>query len=97
MGRGLSVLESLWCAIEDSPKLMLGRTALKTTIEPAGDDLDSDWFGAAWGRANARWHLWQFEATNEAFTFEADQLLEVATLVAAEFEVSRSPDSIVFR
>ena len=45
--------------------------------------------------ANARWHVWQSEATKEAYVVAEYQLLVAATLFAAEFEVSRSLDTSV--
>ena len=57
---------------------------------PAEEAPDFQWFGAALGRGNARWHFWQSEAARDARTFNEGQLLVAATPIAAEFEVSRS-------
>ena len=56
---------------------------------------DFEWSGADWDHAAARWLFRHSDATNEAYTFDEDRLLVAATLVAAEFEVSRSFDSRV--
>lgn len=62
----------------------LGR--LRRIVE---ESLDFEWTGQAWDHDNNRRHMWQSDASKEAFTFGGDQLPLAADLIEAEFEVSR--------
>ena len=49
--------------------------------------------GAIWGHANARFHLWHWGAGHRAFRYTESQLLQSATMLAAELQVSGSQRS----
>ena len=65
---------------EDEQPKAFSRSDGSEDNQKASDDLeriadeapDCEWFGAAWDYANARWHVRQSEATEEAYAFDEE-------------------------